>query len=62
MQVKDAPLFYQHQHEQAVHQFQNTSSWPKHLLVFYHFENQNEVDLDRGLAVIFVIGGWVGLL
>ncbi|GFH18186.1 COX2_CUA domain-containing protein, partial [Haematococcus lacustris] len=52
--VATAPIAYQHKHMQLVQEFKNASHWPKHLLVRYHFETHNEVDLNRGLAVLFI--------
>ncbi|KAJ9523454.1 hypothetical protein QJQ45_005347 [Haematococcus lacustris] len=54
--VATAPVAYQHKHMQLVQEFRNASHWPKHLLVRYHFETHNEVDLNRGLAVLFIAG------
>jgi hypothetical protein len=60
LQVQDAPLSYQHQHASLVSEFRNETHWPKHLLVRYHYKTENDVDLDRGLYVLFAAGRWLG--
>ena len=47
---------YLHQHQAMIAEFKNASHWPKHLLVRYRFKTENDVDLDRGLYVLFIAG------
>ncbi|MEW5302798.1 MAG: hypothetical protein WDW36_005545 [Sanguina aurantia] len=54
--VHDAPAHYKAAHEVLVAEFRNASHWPKHVLVHYSFDTRNDVDLDRGLYVLFAIG------
>eukprot|EP00798_Chlamydomonas_sp_ICE-L_P006710 gene6710-3380_t len=50
--VEYAPDAYIKNHAQLVNEFKNTTHWPKHLLVRYRFNTQNDVDLDRGLYLL----------
>lgn len=50
-------MSYQHAHPHAVAEFRNATHWPKHLLVRYSWDTHNDVDLDRGLYVLFGAGG-----
>uniref|UniRef100_A0A7S0X0S9 Transmembrane 9 superfamily member n=1 Tax=Chlamydomonas leiostraca TaxID=1034604 RepID=A0A7S0X0S9_9CHLO len=51
--VLPAPVHYQHAHAHLVEEWRNASEWPKHLLVRYEWVTENDVDLDRGLYVLF---------
>ena len=58
--MHDAPGVYKVQHPNLVLEFKagsrNFTSWPKHLLVRYQWQTENDVDLDRGLYLLFAIG------
>jgi len=54
--VLDAPVSYQHMHVNLVEEYRNISAWPKHLLIKYRFHTRNDVDLDRGLYMLFIVG------
>lgn len=43
-------------HKEIVEEFRNTTHWPKHLLVYYHWKTAHEVDTDKGLLVLFSTG------
>jgi hypothetical protein len=60
-QVQPLPSQYFSKHRQLVEEFWNRTHWPKHVLVYYHFETENDVDFDRGLYVLLAFGG-LGLL
>uniref|UniRef100_A0A7R9W1U5 Transmembrane 9 superfamily member n=1 Tax=Chlamydomonas euryale TaxID=1486919 RepID=A0A7R9W1U5_9CHLO len=55
-QVQIAPISYEHMHKPLVEEWQNASAWPKHLLIKYKFQSEHEVDLDRGIYVLMVMG------
>lgn len=54
----DAPEEYKQRHPVLVSELHNVTHWPKHVLVHYRFDTRNDVDLDRGLYVLFPIGEW----
>ncbi|PNW88892.1 hypothetical protein CHLRE_01g049450v5 [Chlamydomonas reinhardtii] len=54
--VLDAPEEYKQRHPVLVSELHNVTHWPKHVLVHYRFDTRNDVDLDRGLYVLFPIG------
>ncbi|KAG2430751.1 hypothetical protein HYH02_013590 [Chlamydomonas schloesseri] len=54
--VLDAPEEYKQRHPVLVAELHNVTHWPKHVLVHYRFDTRNDVDLDRGLYVLFPVG------
>ncbi|KXZ55020.1 hypothetical protein GPECTOR_3g182 [Gonium pectorale] len=52
-EVREAPAEYQERHPVLVAEMRNVSHWPKHVLVHYSFDTRNDVDLDRGLYLLF---------
>lgn len=59
-EVLEAPQEYQQRHPVLVAELRNVTHWPKHVLVHYQFDTRNEVDLDRGLYLLFPAGEGVG--
>ncbi len=55
-QVVDAPIYLQHTDPHYVSQWRNATHWPKRILLAYKWETHNDIDLDRGLAVLLVAG------
>ncbi|GIL55624.1 hypothetical protein Vafri_11157 [Volvox africanus] len=52
-EVMEAPEEYKQHHPILVEELRNVSHWPKHVLVHYRFDTRNDVDLDRGLYLLF---------
>ena len=46
---------YLYQHHQLMDEFRNATHWPKHLLVQYSWQVEQEVDALGGLYVVFAI-------
>lgn len=46
---------YLYQHYQLMEEFRNATHWPKHLLVQYSWQVEQEVDALGGLYVVFAI-------
>lgn len=44
------------QHATLYDEFKNTTHWPKHVLVHYHFHNEGDVDFQQGLYVLTALG------
>lgn len=44
------------QHAPLYDEFKNTTHWPKHVLVHYHFHNEGDVDFQQGLYVLTALG------
>lgn len=57
--VPAAPLFLR-EHPALAAQFASAGTWPKHLLVRYAYDTQNDVDLARGLKALLGAGGGGG--
>ncbi|GAB4821900.1 hypothetical protein N2152v2_008946 [Parachlorella kessleri] len=55
-QVKQLPEEDQRRHAELVAEFANSTHWPKHLLVYYRWQVQHEVDQERGLTLLFAAG------
>ncbi|KAG2496464.1 hypothetical protein HYH03_005291 [Edaphochlamys debaryana] len=55
-EVRDAPEEFKRAHPVLVEELHNVTHWPKHVLVHYTFDTHNDVDLDRGLYVLFPAG------
>jgi len=54
--VLPAPDSISEAHKQLQVEFADSSVWPKHLLVRYRWTTINEVNVDRGLYVLFGSG------
>ena len=48
-------------HRVLVAELKNITHWPKHVLLRYEWMTENDVDLDRGLYVLFAAGKPPGL-
>ena len=46
---------YLYAHHQLLDEFKNATHWPKHLLVQYSWEAEQEVDALSGLYVVFAV-------
>lgn len=55
-EVVDAPAHYKDLHPLLATELKNVTHWPKHVLLRYEWITENDVDLDRGLYVLFAIG------
>ena len=55
MQVRQVPQAYLYAHHQLLDEFRNATHWPKHLLVQYSWQVEQEVDALSGLYVVFAI-------
>lgn len=54
--VSELPSGMEESYRQLITEFRNASYWPKHIIVHYHFKADNDVDLDRGLYVLLIVG------
>lgn len=46
---------YLYAHHQLLDEFRNATHWPKHLLVQYSWQVEQEVDALSGLYVVFAV-------
>ena len=53
------PQQYLVTHHLLIEEFQNTSHWPKHLLLDYKWAHSETVQADAGLYVVFAAGGYI---
>mmetsp|Transcript_37872 Transcript_37872/g.96963 ORF Transcript_37872/g.96963 Transcript_37872/m.96963 type:complete len:238 (-) Transcript_37872:70-783(-) len=51
--VVTAPRSAGDTHKQLIEEFGDINTWPKHLLIQYKWTTINEIDVDRGLYVLF---------
>lgn len=51
-----APESWSKHYPKGVQSYYDISVWPKYVLVVYAYEREADVDLDRGLAVLLVVG------
>jgi len=56
LQVLPVPKYYLWQHQQLLNEFQNSTHWPKHLLVQYHWKHNDALNVNAALYVLFGIG------
>lgn len=56
LQVLPVPKYYLWQHQQLLNEFQNSTRWPKHLLVRYHWKHNDALNVNAALYVLFGIG------
>lgn len=54
--VLPVPKYYLRQHQQLLNEFQNSTHWPKHLLVQYHWRHNDALNVNAALYVLFGIG------
>lgn len=54
--VSRMPPQYLQTHGRLVQDFQNATLWPKHLVVYYHFTAEQELNVNGMLFVLFVFG------
>jgi len=55
VQVHQVSQNYLYAHHQLLDEFRNATHWPKHLLVQYSWQAEQEVDALSGLYVVFAI-------
>ncbi len=55
MQVHQVSQAYLYAHHQLLDEFRNATHWPKHLLVQYSWQAEQEVDALSGLYVVFAV-------
>ena len=56
LQVLPVPKYYLRQHQQLLNEFQNSTHWPKHLLVQYHWRHNDALNVNAALYVLFGVG------
>lgn len=56
LQVLPVPGYYLRQHQALVQEFQNSTYWPKHLLVRYHWTHNSALNVTAALYVLFGLG------
>ena len=54
-QVRAVSKAYLYAHHQLLEEFRNGTHWPKHLLVQYAWQVEQEVDALSGLYVVFAV-------
>ena len=54
-QVRQVSKAYLYAHHQLLDEFRNATHWPKHLLVQYAWQVEQEVDALSGLYVVFAV-------
>ena len=54
-QVRQVSKAYLYAHHQLLDEFRNATHWPKHLLVQYAWQVEQEVDALPGLYVVFAV-------
>ena len=54
-QVRQVSKAYLYAHHQLLDEFRNGTHWPKHLLVQYAWQVEQEVDALSGLYVVFAV-------
>ena len=55
MQVHQVSKGYLYAHHQLLDEFRNATHWPKHLLVQYSWQAEQEVDALSALYVVFAV-------
>ncbi len=55
VQVHQVSQAYLYAHHQLLDEFRNATHWPKHLLVQYSWQAEQEVDALSGLYVVFAV-------
>lgn len=56
MQVLPVPGYYLRKHHSLIQEFQNSTHWPKHLLVRYHWTHSNALNINAALYTLFGVG------
>ena len=56
LQVIPVPNFYLRQHELLLAEFQNSTHWPKHLLVMYRWAHNSALNVNAAMYVLFALG------
>ncbi len=56
LQVQPVPSYYLRQHQLLLNEFQNSTHWPKHLLVRYHWSHSNALNVNAALYILFGLG------
>lgn len=56
LQVLPVPFFYLRQHELLLTEFQNSTHWPKHLLVRYRWAHHSALNVNAAMYVLFAVG------
>ncbi|KAL3161947.1 hypothetical protein ABBQ38_009029 [Trebouxia sp. C0009 RCD-2024] len=54
--VLPVPPFYLQEHSQLIEEFQNSTHWPKHLLVRYHWAHNSALNINAAICVLFGVG------
>ena len=50
------PNFYLQEHSVLLEEFQNSTHWPKHLLVRYHWTHNSALNVNAAMFVLFGVG------
>lgn len=61
LQVLPVPGYYLRKHDLLMQEFQNSTHWPKHLLVRYHWTHSNALNINAALYVLFGAGKFLVL-
>lgn len=59
LQVLPVPSYYLTQHQLLLSEFQNSTHWPKHLLVRYRWAHSNALNINAAMYVLFGLGKYV---
>ena len=56
MQVLPIPSYTLREQWGLIEEFQNSTHWPKHLLVRYHWAHSNALNVNAAMYVLFTVG------